>query len=500
MSDATESEEIQRLFARYGPSYRWLVTLTAMLGTFSMVLTATIVNVALPDIMGDLGIGQDTAQLLSTGFLAAMTGAMLLNAWLVERLGLRATYTLAVSLFIAAAFVGGLAPNAGVLIAARVVQGAAAGVLQPLAMQVIFQVFPPERRGSAMGIYGFGVVLGPALGPTLGGILVDALSWRYVFAVAIPFCIVGLCMGMLFMPRRQASAVSGRFDWLGFGLISLFLLSLLTGLSNGERDGWLSALILAELSIAAISGVAFLWWQWRSPAPLLDLQVFNNRAYAGAAIVAFIFGAGIYGSIYLLPLFVQTMHGYSPTDAGLLLMPAGLTLAMVFPLAGRVTDWLPEYQPLMLGLFLFAVSSWLLVGVASDTPFWTLVWWIVLGRIGLGFMLPSLNAGALKALPAEKLGQGTGAINFVRQLGGALGVNLLAIFLHIRSRAHIDELPVPAGQELVSRAELEAIASAQGNIPGYQDAFLLVAVVFLIALLPAWMMRQSGSRTRPVSP
>src|SRR3546814_135110 len=178
------------LFARFGPAYRWLVTATVMMGTIATILTATIVNVALPDIMGAFGMGQDKAQLLSTGFLAAMTGTMLLNAWMVEAFGQRATFMLAVTVFIVASVIGGLAPAEGVLILARVLQGGAAGILQPLAMQVIFQVFPPEKRGSAMGIYGIGVVLAPALGPTLGGIMVDSFSWRYVFFMSVPFCLV----------------------------------------------------------------------------------------------------------------------------------------------------------------------------------------------------------------------------------------------------------------------------------------------------------------------
>ena len=212
MTSAPRPDSIEGLFARFGPSYRWLVTATVMMGTIATILTATIVNVALPDIMGAFGMGQDKAQLLSTGFLAAMTGTMLLNAWMVDTLGQRATFMLAITIFIAASIMGGLAPAEGVLILARVLQGGAAGILQPLAMQTIFQVFPPEKRGSAMGIYGIGVVLAPALGPTLGGIMVDSFSWRYVFFMAVPFCFIGLFMAAILMPGRATSGPPRKFD------------------------------------------------------------------------------------------------------------------------------------------------------------------------------------------------------------------------------------------------------------------------------------------------
>lgn len=520
MTSAPHPDSIEGLSVRFGPAYRWLVTATVMTGTIATVLTSTIVNVALPDIMGAFGMGQDKAQLLSAGFLAAMTGTMLLNAWMVETLGQRATFMLAVTVFIVASVMGGLAPAEGVLILARVLQGGAAGILQPLAMQVIFQVFPPERRGSAMGIYGIGVVLAPALGPALGGILVDRFSWRYVFFMAVPFCLVGLFLATLFMPGRTASGSPRRFDWIGFGLMTVFLVTLLDGLSNGQRDGWFSDPILRDFAVAFVSGIAFVVWELRSPAPMLHLELFANRIYASASVVAFIFGAGIYGSTFLIPLFAQTIQGYTPTRAGLLLMPAGLILAVVFPIAGRLTDLTPAHVMVMFGLAVFALSSFQMTGVDADTSFWLFAWWIVLGRIGLSFIMPSLNAGALKALPMTLLGQGSGAINFVRQLGGAFGVNLLSIALERRSQLYVDSftaaqhagngattgllrdvtgLLAQAGvPEAIRQAGamnyLGRLIYARGNIMGYRDSFFVVGAIFLAALLPALSMRRGSAR------
>jgi predicted MFS family arabinose efflux permease len=239
--------------------------------------------------------------------------------------------------------------------------------------------------------------------------------------MAVPFCLVGLFLATLFLPGRTTSASPRKFDWIGFGLMTVFLVTLLNGLSNGQRDGWFSDSILRDFAVALVSGIGFIVWELRTPAPMLNLKLFTNRVYAGASVVAFIFGAGIYGSTFRIPLFVQTIQGYTPTRAGLLLMPAGLILAVVFPIAGRLADKMPAYAMVMFGLAVFALSSFLMTGVDTDASFWLFAWWIMLGRIGLGFIMPSLNAGALKALPMSQLGQGSGAINFVRQLGGPVG-------------------------------------------------------------------------------
>jgi len=516
VSKTRKPESIEALFARHGPSYRWFATATVMMGTIATLLTATIINVALPDIMGAFGMGQDKAQLLATGFLAAMTGTMLLNAWMVETFGKRFTYTVSLSSFAIASVLGGIAPNEGVLVISRVLQGAAAGVLQPLAMQIVFEVFPSDRRGTAMGIFGIGVVLAPALGPALGGLMVDTFSWRYVFFLAVPFCAIGLAMAPFFLPGPDLTRQRRRFDWIGFGLLSVFLVTLLSGLSDAPRYGWESHLIVSLLSAAFLSGIAFILWELTTPAPMLNLKLFRNRIYAAGSLVSFTFGAGIYGSTFLLPLFVQTIQGYTPTKSGLLLMPAGLMLAVIFPIAGRLSDRTPAYVSLLFGLSVFAAASFLMGGVDANTSFWTLASWIVLGRIGLGFMMPSLSAGALKALPPEMLAQGSGAMNFTRQLGGAFGVNFLSIFLTQRTQLYasgfadaqragqgataevlqqVAALLAQAGvpPDLLQTGAVSYLARmiyAQGAVMGYRDCFVAAGFIFLAALIPAWLMRE----------
>jgi len=470
------------LFKRYGSKYPWFASCTVLLGTISTVLTATIVNVALPEIMHTFQLGQGSVQILSTGFLASMTSTMLLNAWLTERLGFRTTYLLSMGIFFLASLLGGLATVPGVLIFSRLLQGAAAGVLQPFSMLVLFQVFPPEKRGSAMGLMGVGIVLAPAFGPPLGGIMVDSFSWHYVFFLGLPLSAAAFILAMFFLPQQQRTQNSRPFDWLGFTFLVFFLVNLFYGMSNGQHDGWGTLKILISLGLALGFGGLFILWEIKQASPLLSPELFSKPGFAGACLVATIFGAGNFGSMYLVPLFVQTIQGYSPTQSGFLLMPAGLILAVVFPISGRLADSLQPYIPIMIGLGLFAASSFLMSNARLETPFWLFMLWLIIGRIGLGTIIPSLSAGALRALPLAQISQGSGALNFIRQLGGAFGVNLFSVLLDRRTDVHAHTLSKLSG--------MESTIHLQANIMGYRDSFLIVAAIFLLAFLPAFLMKR----------
>ncbi len=505
----------EALFARYGPAYRGYATVTAMVAAIAVILSSTIINVAIPDIMGAFGIDQVKAQWLSTGFLAAMTSTMLLTDWADRAIGQRGSIVAALLLFLAGSIIGGLAPGEHVLIVARIIQGAAAGIVQPMAMIILFKVYPPDRRGAAMGIFGIGVVLAPALGPWIGGLLMDTFNWRYVFYLDVPVASLGIALAALFLPgRAQPDTSQPGFDWTGFLLLCVFLASLLSALSNGQRLGWASGNILGEFALAVAAVLAFAWWERRATAPMLDLALFTNLPFASAMLISFIMGAGLFGSVYLLPLFVQTVQGLTPTLSGLLLMPAGFVLVLVFPLAGRLSDRVSPGLLIATGLVLFAWSSWLTAQVDVNTGFWHLAGWTVITRIGLGFLFPALNAGSLRVLPDRLMAQGSGAINFTRQLGGAFGVNLLAVILARRTALHAQALTATQTPDNPTTVALlghvaDMIAAAglpqpeqlpaallylgrsvylQANTLAYRDGFLITAVVFAVALLPTWVL------------
>ncbi|NQV60747.1 MAG: DHA2 family efflux MFS transporter permease subunit [Alphaproteobacteria bacterium] len=507
---------IEALFERYGPKYRVFVTFTAILGVVAMLLNATMINVAIPVIMGAFGVGQDTVHWLATGYIAAMTVAMLLNDWFVRTFGMRATYLGAMSLFTIGAIMGGLSANIETMIVARLLQGTGAGLVQPLSMVLMYQIFPVHQRGKAMGLFGLGVVVAPTLGPTLGGVLLDGFNWHYVFFASVPVAGLGSILAWLFMPWRSGEDVKPRFDWTGLVLLVTFVGSLLIGLSSGQREGWHAPIIAIYFSIFALSLLSFLWWEWRVPDPILQLRLFLNREFAAAAVVRMALGAGLYGTTYLIPLFVQTVQSYSPTRSGLLMVPAGLTMMLLMPVGGRLADRLPRHWLILGGLFAFAASALLMTSAHTDTPFWTFASWLVVGRIGLAFVIPTINVTALRSLSGPLLSQGSGAVNFMRNLGGALGVNLIAVALEHRTAVFSQALAgmqTPDNiltQELMQRLsgllsqlgwpiEMHPLAAlymlgdslyAQASMLAFRDVFLYLGLVYFVAMLPALLLRE----------
>lgn len=506
--------QIDRYFERYGPAYKWMATGSIMIATISVVLSTTIVNVAIPAVMGAFGISAVQAQWISTGFLAAMTATMLLADWANRAFGMRLTITVSMAVFLAGSVLGGLAPNETVLTLARVVQGAAAGVVQPLAMIMLFKVFPPDKRGAAMGVYGVGVVLAPALGPWIGGVLMDAFDWRFVFYLGLPFAGLAILLSNLFLPTREESGPIPGFDFVGVAILSVFLAVLLSTLSNAQRLGWDSNIILSGFTVSVASAIAFVAWELHTAKPMLDMRLFANFAFSSASVVAFIMGAGLFGSTYLLPVFVQQIQGMTPTQAGLLLMPSGFAMLLVFPIAGRLSDKVPAPIMIGIGMLVFAWSSWLMTGANVHTAFWALAWWTILSRVGLGLVFPAISSGALKVLPSHLLGQGSGASNFIRQLGGAFGVNLLAVFIERRTIMHADAFAatqtsdnattmeflrgvaglmhasgLPDSQLMPAAANfLGQTVMIQSSNAAFQDGFLVVCGIFLLALIPTWFM------------
>ncbi|MBT6430273.1 MAG: DHA2 family efflux MFS transporter permease subunit, partial [Rhodospirillaceae bacterium] len=385
------SPAIEALFARFGPRYRYYVSFTAMLGTVAMVLAATMINVAIPVIMGAFGVGQDQVHWLSTGFIAAMTVSMLLNDWCVRSFGAKATYIGAMTVFAIGAIMGGLSPTIDIMIFSRLLQGAGAGIVQPLTMVLMFQVFPVEQRGTAMGLFGLGVVVAPTVGPVLGGVLLDVFNWHYVFFMAVPVAVVGMFLALVFMPGNERKGPLPSFDWTGLILVGIAISAFFTGLSSGQREGWQTFSVSILTSAAIISGVAFVVWELRIKDPIMELRVFFNKKFAIAAIVGMVLGAGLFGSIYIIPLFVQTIQGYSPTRSGLLMVPGGIIMMMSFPIAGRLSDRLPHYQMILFGMLVYGFSSVLMMQAHTDTPFWVFAAWIMIGRVGLASVMPTLT-------------------------------------------------------------------------------------------------------------
>lgn len=457
---------VEGLRARYGERWRWLAVATVMLGTMATVLSATVVNVALHDIMTEFGIRQGQVHWLATGFIAAMTTTMLASSWLLDHVGLRTTLGTAMALFSVVSVLGGFADTPELLILARIAQGALAGLMQPMGMYLVFRIFPRDRRGQAMGIYGMGVILAPALGPVLGGFLVDELDWRYVMFAPVPVTLLGVFMAWRFLPLPPSRPAPYRFDLPGLALLGMTIglsLDALNRLQHGVADGlW----VAIEGLVALMLLVLFVRRERRTAHPLLNVRLFRRRSFLFANLGAAALGLALFGSTYLVPLFVQTALDFSATEAGLLMLPAGLVLGMTFPIAGRLADQRSARSLVLFGIGMFALSATLFAVSDVTLAFGWLALWTVFGRIGLGFMLPALSTGALNPLEPHELGAGSSTINFTRQLGGAFGVNIVALTI-----------------------EFGEHSGGEPTIAAFHTAWWLVAAFVTLAAIPVWKMR-----------
>ena len=417
-------------------------TLAVLLATISMVMSSTMGNVIIPDVMGTFGIGQDQAHWISTGFLSAMGAGMLLNASLMTRFGPRNVLMGALAVFAVAAFAGQYAPTFAGVVVARIAQGLCAGLVQPLGLSVVFLAFAPAERSKAMGWYGMGIVFGPAVGPLIGGFIVEETHWRMVLAAPLPIMFVAACLATRFVPGRDANAVRAPFNVVSFVLVIASIMLFLSGISAGQRDGWATDPVFFLLFGSASAMIAFVLRELSSPTPLLQPKLFAYPMYVATAIVAFVFGAGLFGTLYIVPVMVQTVQGFSALDAGLVLLPGGILMMLAPPVAGRLAGNLPAFVIIGAGFLILATSCWLLAGAGILTTFWVMAGLIAFGRIGLSIIIPAQNLATMEAVPRELAAYASGTMNFIRIVGAAIGVNVLAILLESRIAGHGNELLV----------------------------------------------------------
>lgn len=367
----------------------------------------------------------------------------------IDALRLRRTYTGAIALLLFGGVVGGFSINYPMLLSMRVIEGLAAGVMQPIPAIVILRAFAQHEQGKAMGIVGFGVVLAPAIGPSLGGFLVELFGWRSIFFVVVPPCIIVFFLIRRFLAVHTPMLDKAKpLDWKGLLLVGVSIISVLDGLVESRGD-MRQAIVLLVLGVASF--IVFLIYQLRTTAePLMNMKLFSYRQFAMGALVAFIYGMGLFGSTYPLPIYMQLAMHYAPSQAGLVLLSAGIVLAAI-------------------DLAFLAASFALMATGSPATSYFMLMTWAVIGRIGLGFVLPALNLGAMRVLDFSLIAQGASTINFVRQLGGAIGVSMLGIVLEWRIAVH------------ESRQAL-GIASHRSAL---NETFFLVAVLCGIAVVAA---------------
>jgi DHA2 family multidrug resistance protein len=419
----------------------WVIAITVTLATFMEALDSSIVNVAMPHMAGGLSASIDEATWVLTSYLVANAVVLPISGWIANRIGRKRFYMSCVTLFTLASLLCGLAPTLPLLVFFRVIQGAAGGGLQPSEQAILADTFPPEKRSMAFAVYGMAVVLAPALGPTVGGWIVDNHSWRWLFFLNIPVGILSLVLTQRLVedPPYLAALRKKRegIDYWGLGLLVLFIGALQMMLDKGQEDDWFSSNFIIIAAILAVAGFAlFLWHELHVDHPIVDLRLFKRRNVAMTQLVMFMVGASLYSTTVLIPQYLQEVMGYSARQAGMAISTGGLVLMFLFPVAGALA---PKFDPRVLVAVGFAITTYGLyrmTNINQQINFGLAVSWRAVIALGLPFLFIPINTLCYSGIPQEKNNEVSGLTALSRNVGGSVGISFVTTLLARFSQRH----------------------------------------------------------------
>ena len=452
----------------------WRISLVVVVGAIMSILDTTIVNVALDSLSRDLHSPLSDIQWVATGYMLALAAVIPVSGWAAEKVGPRRLWIGSVILFTLGSALCGAAWSTGSLIVFRILQGLGGGMIMPIGQMVLARAAGPQQMGRVMGVIGVPMILAPVFGPTIGGLLVEHLGWRWIFYVNLPIGIIGVALALRFLPALRRHEVPS-FDRLGFGLLATGVPLLVYGLAEvGQKGGIDHAAaygpVLAGLALIAMFVVHAL----RAAAPLLDVRLYLNRAFSAASLTTFTVGAGLFGAMIIMPLYFQLVRGEDAVHTGLLLMPQGIGAAVAMPLAGRIADRIGGGRVALAGLFVTLLATVPFALIGAQTSFWLIAAAMVARGFGIGMtMMPAMSA-AYAALSPSDIAHATPQLNVVQRVGGAVGTALLTVVLEngISARAPAD------------------IA------PAFAHTYLWVFAVTAVALAPALLLARVESRRR----
>ncbi|HEY1263883.1 MAG TPA: DHA2 family efflux MFS transporter permease subunit [Terriglobales bacterium] len=419
----------------------WIIALAVTLATFMEVLDTSVANVALPHIAGSLSAGTDESTWILTSYLVSNAIVLPLSGWVSSIVGRKRFYMGCVALFTLSSLLCGLAPSLGLLIFFRVLQGAGGGGLQPSEQAILADTFPPAKRGMAFAVYGIAVVTAPAIGPTLGGWITDNYTWRWIFFINIPVGLFSLLLTSRliqdppFFRRRKISEL--KIDYIGLGFVALGLGTLQVVLDKGQRDDWFGSHFILTLSIISAASLLFvIFWEWRHKDPVIDLHLFRDRTFATSNMLMFMLGIVLLASTLLLPLFMQTLLGYTAEQAGMGLSPGGLVVMALLPFVGFLLSRYDARWLLIFGLIVLSGSLFHMTRFDLGISFGTVVWARMFQAVGLAFLFVPINTAAYSYLPREKNNAASGLMNLARNIGGSVGISVVTTMLARRAQFH----------------------------------------------------------------
>jgi DHA2 family multidrug resistance protein len=515
---------VQEDLVEYG-FRRVIITITAVLCALLEIVDTTIVNVALNNMRGSLGASLTDIAWVITAYAIANVIVIPMTSWLSQQFGRRNYFATSIVIFTVASFMCGQATNIWELVAFRFIQGLGGGALLVTAQTIITESYPIAKRGMAQAIYGMGVIVGPTLGPPLGGYLVDNYSWPYIFYINIPIGIVATFLTLTYVrsPKFGNKLKAFQVDWLGIFLLSAFVGSLQYVLEHGQQDDWFNDTTITLLSVVSILGLFFFIWRELSyEFPIVNLRVLKDGNLRIGTLMCFILGFGLYGSTFIIPLYTQSILGWTATDAGLILVPSSLTTAFLMPFIGRmIQKGIPQSYMVAAGFFIFFFFSyWMHLEMTPDTGVEHFFWPLIVRGVGLGLLFVPITTLALSTLSGKSIGEGAAMTGMMRQLGGSFGIAIITTFIarfnqehRVNLISHLDPTKINVQDRITELQRgfmskgfsynealdkaykvLDFTISKQSTVLSYMDIFLYLGLLFLVCIPITLLIKRSKKK------
>jgi EmrB/QacA subfamily drug resistance transporter len=410
---------------------KWWTLAAVAFGLFMIMLDNTVVNVALPSIAADLQIGLSELEWIVTGYALTFASLMLTGGKLADLLGRRLIFIVGLAIFTLSSLVCGLAGSGELLIGARVVQGAGAALMNPATLSIIAATFPPRQRGTAIGIWAGTSAMALAIGPLVGGLLTEHISWSWIFFVNVPVGVIAIAASLLLIPESKDESAEQRLDLPGLLTSGIGLFALTYGLIEANTYGWTSSRILGAFAVAVGMLVAFVLLETRQRLPMLDLSLFRNGTFAGANLAVLLVAFAMFGVFFFVSLYLQGVLGYSAVETGAAFLPLTILIMVTAPIAGKASDRFGSRWLMTVGMILIAIQLFYFSRLGVEESYWNLLPAMILGGFGIAMVMTPSAAAAVRALPVDKAGVGSAVLNAFRQVGGSMGIAVLgAIIAH----------------------------------------------------------------------
>ncbi|WP_458415384.1 DHA2 family efflux MFS transporter permease subunit [Schinkia sp. CFF1] len=481
------------------PSF-WVPLIAIILGAFVAILNNSLINVALPKMMTVFGSTQDKIQWVLTGYMLASGVIIPITGYAGDRLGYKKFFIISLSVFTFGAFLCSIAWSDTTLIFARIIQGLGGGVIMPLSMAIIYKIVPRNQIGAALGIWGISAMVAPAIGPTMSGYLIEWLNWRFLFIVNIPVALFALLMVSLLLKETEVDNTK-TFDFMGFFLVATSAGTLLYALSNGNSKGWTSFEIVFLLYIAAASAILLLWVEKGKSNPIIDLSLLKNFPFTLSVVAASLVTVGLFGGIFLMPIFLQNIQQMSAIDTGLLLMPQAIAMALVMPISGKLFDKIGVIPLGLSGLLFLSTMTFELHKLTVDTPHSWLITVLVLRGIGISLCMMPLSTAGMNEVEPRQVGNASSLSNLIRQVAGSMAIAILTmimqkrVVLHANHAADSISLSNPLIYQVgdgagLSLSTISSLIQMDATTRGIADAFWVSSLPLFLCIPLVFLFRK----------